>query len=148
MTLLPSVILLAALHAGPAPTPATTPSSAAAASSAARLPWRCEPPTFGRDKLTVDCTVDAAAAPQRIHIKVHFTGSHDDTTASMEVAIGDTPTACSAGSKTNSEAEEGEVTLDCAFTAAGAPGATTLVRASVKWFHAQYVDLEVNGRRP
>ncbi len=127
---------------------ASTPASATEGPAATQRPQRCEQPTLGRDKLTLVCALDVAAAPQRIHIKVHLTGSHDDTTASMEVAIGDAPVACDAGSKTSTEGEDGDVTLDCRFTASGAPGAAMVVRASAKWFHAQYVGLEVNGRRP
>lgn len=79
---------------------------------------------------------------------VHLTGSHDDTTASIEVAIGNVPVVCDAGSKTSTEGEDGDVTLDCRFTASGHQGAGTVLRASAKWFHAQYVGLEVNGRDP
>ncbi len=108
---------------------------------------RCEPPTLGRDKLTVVCTLDAAA-PQAVGIKVHLTGSHDDTTASMEVALGDAPVACDIGSKLSTEAEDGDVTLDCRFTASPKPGAGTVLRVAAKWFHAQYVNHEMQSRRP
>lgn len=108
-------------------------------------PLHCEPPTFGRDKLSVVCALDASA-PRSVQIKVHFTGSHDDTTASMEVALGDATVACDAGSKTSTEAEDGDVTLDCRFTAPGGSGAATVLRASARWFHAQYVSLEANAR--
>jgi hypothetical protein len=135
-----SVMLVVALQA--------TPTAATSAPEATQRQLRCEPPALGRDKLTVVCALDAAAAPQSVHIKVHFTGSHDDTTASMEVTIGDAPVACDAGSKTSTEREDGYVTLDCRFTASVEPGAATIVRASAKWFHAQYLSLEVDGRRP
>ncbi len=144
---LPSLMLATALQALPA-IAASTPSSPTEAPASSQRPLRCEPPTLGHDKLTVVCVLDDAAAPQRVHIKVHLTGSHDDTTASMEVAIGDAPIACEAGSKSSTEGEDGDVTLDCRFTASGRPGASTVLRASAKWFHAQYVGLEVNGHRP
>jgi hypothetical protein len=124
---------------------ALAPASATEGPAAAQ---RCEPPTLGRDKLSVVCALDDAAAPQRIHIQVHLTGSHDDTTASMEVAIGDAPIDCDAGSKTSTEGEDGDVTLDCRFTPSVRPGAAAVLRASAKWYHAQYVGLEVNGHRP
>ncbi len=127
---------------------ASTPSSANEGAAAAQRPQRCEPPTLGSDKLIVVCALDNAAALQSVHIQVHFTGSHDDTTASLEVAIDDAPVACDAGSKTSTEFEDGDVTLDCRFTASVKPGAATVLRASAKWFHAQYVGLEVNGQRP
>jgi len=144
---LPSVVLVGVLQAVPA-TAASPAPLATERSAASQRPLHCEPPTFGRDKLTVVCALDAAAAPQRVHIKVRFTGSHDDTTASMEVAIGDAPVACDAGSKMSTEGEDGDVTLDCRFTASGRQGGATVLRASAKWFHAQYVGLEVDGHRP
>jgi hypothetical protein len=122
-------------------------SAAADKPPAAQMPLRCEPPTLGRDKLTVACAIESSKA-RRIRVTVHLTGSHDDTTASMEVALGDAPVACDAGSKTSTQGEDGDVTLDCRFTAPGGPGAATVLRASAKWFHAQYVGLEVDGRRP
>ncbi len=94
------------------------------------------------------CALDGAAAPQRVHVKLHLTGSHDDTTATLDVALGDAPVACESGSKTSTEGEDGDVTLDCRFTAAVGPGPATALRVAAKWFHAQYVGLEVEGRRP
>lgn len=137
--------LLAA--AAPAAVMAIDPPPAGAGDERSPTPLRCEPPTLGRDKLSVVCALDAAT-PQRFRIKVHLTGSHDDTTASMEVAAGGALVACDAGSKTSTEGEDGDVTLECRFTAPGGPGASTVVRASARWFHAQYVGLEVDRRRP
>jgi hypothetical protein len=132
--------------------PATTLStalSAAKGQAAAPPPLRqCEPLTLARDKLSVVCALADAATAQAMHIKVHLTGSHDDTTASLEVTIGGTPVACAAGSKTSTEAEDGDVTLDCRFTASVKSGSGAVLRASAKWFHAQYVGIELNGHRP
>jgi hypothetical protein len=118
------------------------------ASAPSQRPLPCQPPTFGRDRLTLVCALDEGSAPQRVHVRVHLTGSHDDTTAALDVAIGDAPVACDAGSKTSTEGEDGDVTLDCRFSAPIQPGAATVVRVSARWFHAQYVGIEVNGRRP
>jgi hypothetical protein len=109
------------------------------------LPQRCEPPALGRDRLAVLCALDGAAT-QRIHVKVHLTGSHDDTTATLEVAIGGAPVACDAGSKTSTEFEDGDVTLDCLLTASVKPGTVSNLNVSARWFHAQYVNFEVNWR--
>lgn len=127
---------------------ALTPAALAEAPAAAPRPLACEPPRFGRDTLSLVCPLGDAAVPQRMHIKVHFTGSHDDTTAALQVSLGDAPVACDPGSKTSTEFEDGDVTLDCRFTVPAGPGAATLLRASAKWFHAQQVGLEVNGQRP
>jgi hypothetical protein len=139
-----AALLLAALPAVAASTPPASPVNKPAP---AQQPLRCEPPVLGRDRLTVVCALDAAA-PQRIHIRVRFTGSHDDTTASMDIAIDDVTVACDTGSKTSTESEDGDVTLDCRFTAPGKTSGPTVLRASAKWFHAQYVHLEVDNGPP
>ena len=102
---------------------------------------------LGRDKLTVVCRIDSDEA-RRVRVRIYLTGSHDDTTASMEVAIGDTPVVCDVDSKTSTEGEDGDVTLDCHFTASGKSGAATMLRASARWFHAQYVGFEVDNHQP
>ncbi len=140
----PSLALVAMLQMVPM-TAVSVPASGMSTGEAPQLPQRCEAPAFGRDRLAVVCALDDAA-PQRVHVKVHFTGSHDDTTASLEVTIGGAPVACDAGSKTSTEFEDGDVTLDCLLTASVEPGAAKDLRVSAKWFHAQYVNLEVNWR--
>ncbi len=142
---LTSLALVAALQAAPV-TAASNPLPGLNASAASQPPQSCEAPAFGRDRMTVLCTMDVAAS-QHVHIKVHFTGSHDDTTASLEVAIGGAPVACDSGSKTSTEFEDGDVTLDCLLTASVKPGAAKDLRVSAKWFHAQYVNFEANWRR-
>lgn len=144
---LPSLMLVAALQAVAA-TAHSAAASAADGPTALQRPLGCEPATLGRDRISVVCVLDGGAAAQRVHIKIHLTGSHDDTTASMEVAIGDVPVACVDDSKTSTEGEDGDVALDCRFTVSVEPGAAHVLRASAKWFHAQYVGLEINGRRP
>jgi hypothetical protein len=114
--------------------------------SAIERPLRCEP-TLGRDKLMVVCSIDASQV-RWVRVRVHLTGSHDDTTASMEVAIGDVPATCDAGSKTITEGEDGDVTLACGFTTSGVSGAATTLRATARWFHAHYVGFEVDERQP
>lgn len=103
---------------------------------------------LGRDRLAVVCALDEAASPHRVHIRIHFTGSHDDTTASMDITLDDAPVACDAGSKTMTEGEDGDVTLDCRFSAAAKSRTARVVRTSARWFHAQLVGLDVNGQRP
>lgn len=141
---LPSLMLVAALQAVAA-TAHSMPAAAADGPIASQRPLACEPPTPGRDRISVVCTLDEGAAAQRVHIRIHLTGSHDDTTASMEVAIGDAPVVCDDHSKTSTEGEDGDVALDCRFTVSVKPGAANVLLVSAKWFHAQYVGLEVNG---
>jgi len=114
--------------------------------SATERRLRCEP-ALGRDKLMVVCSIDASQV-RWVRVRVHLTGSHDDTTASMEVAIGDVPATCDADSKTSTEGEDGDVTLACRFTTSGGSGAATTLRATARWFHAHYVGFEVDERQP
>lgn len=106
---------------------------------------RCEAPKLGRDALNVSCALEAGA-PRRVQLRVRLTGSHDDTTGTLQVAIAGAAVTCDAGSKTSTEGEDGDVTLDCRFTAAADPGAATLVQASARWFHAQFVGFEGDAR--
>jgi hypothetical protein len=126
---------------------ASTASPAAEEASATRQPLRCEPPTLGRDKLMVVCAIDPSQA-RPVRVRIRLTGSHDDTTASIEVAIGDAPVICDADSKTSTEGEDGDVTLDCRFTASVEPGVSTMLHVVARWFHAQYVGFEVDERQP
>ena len=124
-----------------------TPAADVAASSSQQT-LRCERPVLGPSQLALDCTLDAIAAPQRVTFKVRFTGSHDDTTASLQVALDDAAVACEAGSKTSTEYEDGDVTLECRFGAPARSGNTMNLRASAKWFHADYVSHEIDASRP
>ena len=134
-----AALLMAAL---PAAVGAADPAAAGPASTASQQALACQAPTFARDRLQAVCTLDASK-PQRIRVAVHFTGSHDDTTAALEVTLGDAPVACETGSKTSTEGEDGDVSLECWFTTPDSPRAATQLRVSAKWFHAQYLGLEV-----
>jgi hypothetical protein len=139
-------LLLAAVLPAAAMAAASTAAPAADKASATQRPLRCEP-TLGRDKLMVVCSIDASQV-RLVRVRVHLTGSHDDTTASMEVAIGDVPATCDADSKTSTEGEDGDVTLACRFITSGGSGAATTLRAMARWFHAHYVGFEVDERQP
>jgi hypothetical protein len=141
------LVLATAMPAVPAAAGAAPPSASVAATALADPALRCESPQLRHDRLNLACIIDAGTT-QRVQITVDFTGSHDDTNASLEVSLGDTPVACEDGSKTSTEGEDGDVTLDCRFTVAAAPGTATALRASAKWFHARYVKLEARLRQP
>jgi hypothetical protein len=124
----------------------STAAPAAEKPSPTSQPLRCDPPSLAWDRMTVLCRIEPTAV-RRMRVRIHLTGSHDDTNASLEVAVGDAPVACDAGSKTSTEGEDGDVVLDCRFSALAKPGAAT-VRASARWFHAQYVGFEADAREP
>ena len=145
------LVLAAALPGMPAlavaVSAAALPSATEAPAVSDRPTLRCEPPRLSHDRLNLVCVLDASE-PQRVHVKVDFGGSHDDTNAALEVTLGDTPVACDAVSKTSSEGEDGEVTLDCRFTVAATAGAGQMLRASARWFHARYLNVEVHALQP
>lgn len=134
-----AALLMAAL---PAAVGAADPAAAGPAPTGSQQALACHAPTLGHDRLRAVCTLDASK-PQRIRVAVHFTGSHDDTTAALEVTLGDAPVVCETGSKTSTEGEDGDVSLECRFTPSDSPRAATQVRVSAKWFHAQYLGFEV-----
>ncbi len=108
---------------------------------------RCEPAIVGHDKLQMICTV-APSERKQLRVRVHLTGSHDDTAASMDIVIDGASVACEAGNKTRTEGEDGDVTLECRFTVVDRKGSSTVLTASAKWYHAQYVGVEVDEARP
>jgi hypothetical protein len=142
-----AALLIAAAMPAAAMAAESTAAPAAANPSATRQPLRCEPPRLAWDRMSVLCHLDPAEV-RRVRFRIHLTGSHDDTNASMEVAIGDAPVACDAGSKTSTEGEDGDVTLDCQFNVSGKQGAATTLRALARWFHAQFVGFAVDERQP
>lgn len=141
------LVLAAALPGVPAVAAAALPLASEAPAVSDRPTLRCEPPKLSHDRLKLVCVLDAGA-PQRVHVKVDFTGSHDDTHAALEVSLGDAPVACDAVSKTSSEGEDGEVSLDCRFTVAATAGTAQVLRASARWFHARYLNVEAHARQP
>ena len=53
------------------------------------------------------------------------------------------PLACDASSKTLTEGEEGEVSLECRFSIAQGALATQSLRVLLAWHHAQYMSFEL-----
>ncbi len=124
------LLTLATLAAGAGP--ATSATSAA-----------CESITPRSDRRDITCALKAATAAQHLSFKAHFSGSHDDTTASMALTLDGAPLACAPGSKTYLEAEDGDVALECRFTLAPGAGTTRSVRALLSWHHAEYTRFEL-----
>lgn len=74
--------------------------------------------------------------------KADFSGSHDDTTASLEASLDGQPLQCMEGSKTELAGEDGDVSLLCRFALAGSPDSRRVtVRLSFR--HAQFVDFQL-----
>ncbi|HZF20498.1 MAG TPA: hypothetical protein VE008_12430 [Burkholderiales bacterium] len=126
-----ALIAVLAATAGPGP-----------AAAQGKLPCESQPP--GYDTHVVKCSLSATGAAQRLRFKADFSGSHDDTTASITTTLDGVPLACDKGSKTSTQGEDGEVSLECRFSLAGEPG-TKRLEVRVQWRHAQYKDFELRS---
>lgn len=127
--LIPVFWLWAALAAAAEPTATPGPN---------KLPCSSQSP--GGDLRNISCTLSPPSAARHFRFKVDFSGGHDDTMASMTLKLDGAPLACEAGSKTQLMGEDGDVSLECAFSV---PDTTTPARTLtvlVKWSHAQYTD--------
>ena len=116
--------------------------AAGANPAAAQTKPPCESPAPGYDSQVVKCTL-ASGTAKRYRFKANFSGSHDDTTASMTTTLDGAPLACDKGSKTDLMGEDGEVSLECRFSIAGEGSATRLLSVTLSWRHAQYKDFEL-----
>jgi hypothetical protein len=103
---------------------------------------QCDSETTGGDIRSFTCPLPAAKKSRRFRFKANFAGGHDDTTASMTVALNEMPLVCEQGSKTSLMAEDGNVSLECIFSTAGKPAADLKLQVLLKWSHAQYTDFE------
>lgn len=87
------------------------------------------------------CTLPPNGARQ-LRIVANFSGSHDDTMASLAATRDGAPFACAAESKTRTMGEDGDVSLDCRIALAERGAGSREVVVLVKWSHAEFVGLE------
>lgn len=106
----------------------------------------CESRLSWGDVRDFTCALDASGAAHRYLFKANFAGSHDDTTASMTASLNGSPLVCEEGSKISLMGEDGDVSLECKFSLAQQAGTKHLLRVTLKWHHAQYVDFEFRSR--
>ncbi|WP_018410419.1 hypothetical protein [Methyloversatilis thermotolerans] len=90
--------------------------------------------------MDVVCLIPLAAAPQQFEFQATFSGSHDDTRLKIETALDGKSLACDKGSKTESEFEDGDITLNCRFSVSGAQGSTARLKTGLRWSHAEYAE--------
>lgn len=110
-----------------------TPMAGAAPSVPAAL--ACQSTSLNDERAEAVCTLPGSLAGKDVRFKAHFLGSHDDSKVSFRsVMLNETPVACRTGSKTESRFEDGEVTLDCGFTA---PASAASVKVSISLHHLQ-----------
>ena len=117
--------------------------AAAANPAAAQGKPPCDAQAPGYDNHVVKCALNTTGTAKRYRFKASFSGSHDDTTASMTTTLDGAPLACDKGSKTELMGEDGEVSLDCRFAIEGQAGAKHLLAVTLSWRHAQYKDFEL-----
>lgn len=103
----------------------------------------CESKALSYKSREVECPLDAAAAAQRFRFKANFTGSHDDTTANMTASLNGSALACDEGSKTSSEGEDGDVTLECKFSVMEQAETRSVLKVALHWHHAELTDFEL-----
>jgi hypothetical protein len=101
----------------------------------------CDAPEAPGDARQITCPIAASATPRSFRFKANFTGSHDDTTMSLAATVDGAGLACGSGSKTNSQFEDGEVSLECRFPVAESASSRTL-GVKLVWRHAQYTGYE------
>ena len=105
----------------------------------------CETAEPGRVTREIECRLDPAQVMRRFHFKAHFSGSHDDTTARMEAMLDGIPVACEDGSKTSTEGEDGDVSLECRLSVKGLPDAKQVLRLKLRWHHAEYTGFDLDS---
>lgn len=101
----------------------------------------CDAPDAPGDARQITCPIAASATPRSFRFKANFMGSHDDTTLSLAATMDGAMLACGSGSKTNSQFEDGEVSLECRFPVAES-AAVRRLGVKLVWNHAQYLGYE------
>jgi hypothetical protein len=106
---------------------------------------RCEAPSAPGDRRDIACKFSVSAAPRQVRFTANFSGSHDDTMASMTATLDGAVLACDAGSKTDLMGEDGDVSLHCRFTLVAQAGAERVLNVALAWRHAQYTGFELEA---
>lgn len=106
------------------------------AAAAPAVPPACVALARTWQSIELACPLEAVA-PQRYRFSAKFSGSHDDTALSLASTLDGAPIACDAGSKTESNGEDGDIVLECRFAMAQ-PTAGGALRVRMKWYHATY----------
>jgi hypothetical protein len=116
--------------------------TAAGAPGHAQVKTDCQVTVPGRMATQIECRVSPSDAAQRVRFEAHFSGSHDDTRATMAAALDEKPVTCEDGSKTGTEGEDGDITLQCRMTVNATAGRPRMLRITLRWYHAEYQDFD------
>ena len=93
----------------------------------------------------VECVVPPEKDLRRWRFQAHFSGGHDDTEASMTLTLDGRALTCDPGSKTSLMGEDGEVSLECRFTADALATRPRKLVATVKFHHAEYTGADLSA---
>lgn len=84
-----------------------------------------------------------------LRLEAHFSGSHDDTTATLAATLDGAPVACAAGSKTAIDGQdEGDVTLSCQLGAPPVGAGMQALRFELRWHHARFTGYDLRVAPP
>ena len=84
-------------------TPQSVVHAAETGSTPAAAPSPCTLRLPGHSTQEFECRLDPAVAARSLRFKVFFSGSHDDTRATLEATLNGAPLDCADGSKTNTD---------------------------------------------
>ena len=101
----------------------------------------CESKSTRGDQVMYSCPIVAKETAQRYRFVANFGGSHDDTKLSLVATLDGAPVACTAGSKSSSRYEDGDIRLDCGLELKTAAGTRHVWAVKVQWYHAQLSDV-------
>ena len=101
----------------------------------AQTPSDCRSELVNPETRDITCAIARPSGRSRLVVKL--SGSHDDTSASIQVRLDTAPLTCDRESKTSLFGEDGDVFLDCRFTIADTAPRSVHARLVVR--HAEYV---------
>ena len=113
---------------------------------AATLPPSCGVASRTFDSMEVLCLVAPEAQPRHLAFIARFAGGHDDTRVSIQTSLAGQPLACDDGSKLESFAEDGDLSLQCRFAVTGGAAGDARLQVVIRWSHAQFTDYELMDR--
>ena len=109
----------------------------AQAQTAESAPSCQEHKLFG-DERRFECAVEAKAGDKPPRLVMLFSGSHDDTMASLKLQADGKDTPCGAGSKPETMGEDGRVSLFCQLPVDALSAGRHQFTVHLRWTHAEY----------
>jgi len=92
---------------------------------------------FG-DERSFECSAEARAGNKPPRLVLLFSGSHDDTMASLKLQADGKDMPCGAGSKPEMMGEDGRVSLFCHLPVDALPAGPHQFTVHLRWTHAEY----------